>query len=155
MQLYGSLADIRDGKLMFKPNLKANLDDADHVSESIKRTIDGYIASQGIEAPLEAPYQPVWEPGPPTLSLDYRENNITSVLWCIGFRTNFRWMHVPVFDGGGKPVHTRGVTQQPGLYFLGLPWLYSWGSGRMSGVARDAGYLAEHIVKAESLKTAA
>jgi putative flavoprotein involved in K+ transport len=39
----------------------------------------------------------------------------------------------------------RGVTPVPGVYFLGLPWLYTWGSGRFSGVARDAEYLAEHI----------
>jgi putative flavoprotein involved in K+ transport len=51
----------------------------------------------------------------------------------------------PVFNGRGLPVHHRGVTQQPGLYFLGLPWLFTWGSGRFSGVARDALYLAEQI----------
>nr|MBA3731062.1 FAD-dependent oxidoreductase [Gammaproteobacteria bacterium] len=39
----------------------------------------------------------------------------------------------------------RGVTREPGLYFLGLPWLYTWGSGRFSGIARDAGYLVERI----------
>jgi putative flavoprotein involved in K+ transport len=155
MQLYGSLAGIRDGQFIFKPDLKANLDEADNVSESIKRSIDGFIASQSIAAPVEPPYQPIWQPESPTLSIDYRTKNITSVLWCIGFRTNFRWVHVPVFDGGGKPVHTRGVTQQPGLYFLGLPWLYSWGSGRMSGVSRDAAYLAEKIIQSREIQNAA
>jgi putative flavoprotein involved in K+ transport len=52
-------------------------------------------------------------------------------------------------------VHERGVTQAPGLYFLGLPWLYSWGSGRMSGVSRDAAYLAEKIIEAQALQVAA
>jgi putative flavoprotein involved in K+ transport len=50
-----------------------------------------------------------------------------------------------VFDGKGYPGHQRGVTEVRGLYFLGLPWLYTWGSGRFSGIARDAGYLAECI----------
>ena len=50
-----------------------------------------------------------------------------------------------MFNGRGEPVHLRGVTQQAGLYFLGLPWLHTWGSGRFSGVARDARYLAEQI----------
>jgi len=54
-------------------------------------------------------------------------------------------VQAPVFNGRGHPVHQRGVTGQPGLYFLGLPWLYTWGSGRFSGVARDAMYLAEQI----------
>jgi putative flavoprotein involved in K+ transport len=52
---------------------------------------------------------------------------------------------VPVFTGRGAPTHTRGVTSSPGLYFLGLPWQWTWGSGRFSGVGRDAEYLAERI----------
>lgn len=45
----------------------------------------------------------------------------------------------------GYPNHERGVTAVPGLYFLGLPWQYPWGSGRFSGIARDAAYLRERI----------
>jgi putative flavoprotein involved in K+ transport len=155
MHLYGSLAGIRDGKLSFKPNLQKNLDEADNVSESIKRSIDAFIAKQNIVAPVEPPYQPAWQPGAPVGEIDYRAANISSVLWCIGFRTNFRWISVPVFDGHGRPVHERGVSRQPGLYFLGLPWLHSWGSARMSGVSRDAAYLAERIDQALSHKEAA
>ena len=55
------------------------------------------------------------------------------------------WVDVPVFTGRGAPTHTRGVTSSPGLYFLGLPWQWTWGSGRFSGVGRDAEYLAERI----------
>jgi putative flavoprotein involved in K+ transport len=51
-----------------------------------------------------------------------------------------------VFDGRGYPTHDRGVTSSPGLYFLGLPWQHTWGSGRLSGVAEDAAYLTERIV---------
>ena len=50
-----------------------------------------------------------------------------------------------VFDGSGFPIHERGVTQSPGLYFLGLPWLYTWGSGRFCGVKDDANFLADII----------
>ena len=63
----------------------------------------------------------------------------------MGYRTDYRWIEVPVFDGKGYPHHQRGVTAVPGIYFLGLPWLYTWGSGRFSGVARDARYLADCI----------
>lgn len=52
---------------------------------------------------------------------------------------------MPVFDGLGYPSHHRGVTSIKGLYFLGLPWLYTWGSGRFSGIARDAEYLCNYI----------
>jgi len=67
------------------------------------------------------------------------------VIWCIGFQPDFSWLEAPVFNGRGHPVHVRGVTAQAGLYFLGLPWLHTWGSGRFSGVARDALFLAEQI----------
>ena len=77
--------------------------------------------------------------------LDYRAAGITSIVWCIGFRTDYSWIDLPLFNGRGHPSHVRGVTPVPGVYFLGLPWLYTWGSGRFSGVARDAEYLAEHI----------
>jgi putative flavoprotein involved in K+ transport len=68
-----------------------------------------------------------------------------TVIWSTGFAANFRWIELAAFDGKGYPTHQRGVTTVPGLYFLGLPWLYTWGSGRFSGIARDAGYIADHI----------
>ena len=147
MQLYGSLKDVIGDNLEFKPNLKHNLDRADDVAESIKRTIDEYIDRQNINAPIEPEYQPVWQPATEVLELDYQKNNITAVVWCIGYKTNFSWVNVPVFDGKGYPNHDRGVTSASGLYFLGLPWLYTWGSGRFSGIARDAEYLSDYIAK--------
>ena len=147
MQLYGSLKDVLGDNLEFKPNLKHNLDRADDVAESIKRTIDEYIERNNINAPIEPEYQPVWQPETEVLELDYKEHNITSVVWCIGYKTNFSWVDVPVFDGKGYPSHDRGVTSVRGLYFLGLPWLYTWGSGRFSGIARDAEYLSDYIAK--------
>ena len=145
MQLYGSLKNIRGDNLEFKPNLKHNLDRADEVYESIKRTIDEYIAKKGIAAPAEPPYRPVWQPEAEITQLDCKQVNITSVIWCIGYQTDFTWVKVPVFDGLGYPNHDRGVTSVSGLYFLGLPWLYTWGSGRFSGIARDAQYLSDYI----------
>jgi putative flavoprotein involved in K+ transport len=145
MRLYGRLAGIEQGELRFEPDLCGNLDAADAVSESIKRSIDAFIAKAGIAAPVEAPYVPVWQPQEETASLDYRAADIRSIVWSIGFRTDFRWIEAPVFDGRGAPAHRRGVTREEGLYFLGLQWLHSWGSGRFSGVARDAAFLADRI----------
>lgn len=145
MQLYGSLKNIRGKYLEFKPNLKENLDRADEVAASIKRTIDKYIAQNLISAPTEPPYQPVWQPETEITKLDYKQANIGTVIWCIGFQTDFSWIEVPVFDGLGYPHHNRGVTTVRGLYFLGLPWLYTWGSARFSGIARDARYICDRI----------
>ncbi|MBE9179949.1 MSMEG_0569 family flavin-dependent oxidoreductase [Oculatella sp. LEGE 06141] len=145
MQLHGKLKDIRGGKLEFVSNLKHNLDQADAVAESIKKTIDSFIEKNQIQAPTEPPYQPVWQPEAEMLSLDYEQADIGAVVWCTGYQPDFSWVEIPVFDGKGYPGHDRGVTEVWGLYFLGLPWLYTWGSGRFSGIARDASYLADHI----------
>jgi len=145
MKLFGKLKQISGSRLEFQPNLKQNLDQADAVAESIKRTIDQFIEKNQIQAPTEAPYHPAWEPIEEPLSLDYEAANIGTVIWCTGYETDFRWIEIPVFDGKRYPGHQRGITDIAGLYFLGLPWLYTWGSGRFSGIARDATYLADYI----------
>lgn len=145
MQLYGRADGFENGRLLIREGLARHLDSADAVSESIKRSIDGFIAKSGIAAPEEPAYQPPWHPQQEHRSLDLQAAGITGIVWCIGFRSNFRWIEVPVFTGRGMPSHYRGVTAVHGLYFLGLPWQHSWGSGRFSGVSRDAGYLAERV----------
>jgi len=146
MRLHGRLIGVRDGCLELAPDLRQNLDQADAVAESIKTTIDKMIAERGIEAPIEARYVPAWEPGPSdeVRRLDLAAAGITAVIWSTGYRADYRWIEVPIFDGRGYPVHRRGVTTAPGLYFVGLPWQHTWGSGRFSGVAVDA----EHVVEA-------
>jgi putative flavoprotein involved in K+ transport len=145
MQLYGRLKTISGSHLEFWDDLKQNLDRADAVANNIKKSIDGFIEKNQIQAPTEPPYKPVWEPEEAVLKLDYEKANIGAVVWSTGYQPDFSWIEVPVFDGKGYPGHDRGVTGVQGLYFLGLPWLYTWGSGRFSGIARDATYLADYI----------
>jgi putative flavoprotein involved in K+ transport len=145
MRLYGRLTGVRRTALQFAPDLEHNLDHADAVSESIKDSIDRYIDTHRIDAPLEPRYTPVWRPDRETTQLDLHDTGISAVIWCTGFGRDDRWIEVPVFDGRGYPTHDRGVTSSPGLYFLGLPWQHTWGSGRLSGVAEDAAYLAHRI----------
>ncbi|MFI5897536.1 MSMEG_0569 family flavin-dependent oxidoreductase [Actinoplanes sp. NPDC051513] len=148
MRLYGRLTSVDGSAVTFGGDLKANLDNADAVAEGIKDAIDGYIAAVGIRAPAEDRYVPVWEPAGRATTNDMAAEGITAVVWGTGFHRDHRWVEVPVFDGRGYPTHDRGVTSCPGLYFLGLPWQYTWGSGRFAGVAQDAGYLIERITAA-------
>ena len=147
MRLYGILKDLDGETLTFEPTLRAALDEADRVYNGINSTIDKYIAENRIDAPPPSTYVPVWQPGDEVLSLDLVAAGITSIIWCIGFQPDFRWLDAPVFNGAGHPKHHRGITTHPGLYFLGLPWLHTWGSGRFSGVARDAAHIASSIEK--------
>jgi len=145
MELYGRLLDVSGDRLLLDDDLALCLDQADQVSESIKTSIDGFIAKKAIAAPQEDRYRPVWVPREERPEFDFRAAGVTSIVWCIGFRSDYGWVDLPVFNGRGQPSHVRGVAPVSGVYFLGLPWLYTWGSGRFSGVARDAEYLAEHI----------
>lgn len=154
MQLHGSLKNISGSTMEFRENLQHNLDQADGVAESIKKTIDGFIDKNGIEAPIDPPHTPVWHPTESALSMDYKAANIKTVIWCIGYGMDFSWIEIPAFDGTGYPGHKRGVSRAWGLYFLGLPWLHTWGSGRFSGIARDATYLADSIVARQQVRQA-
>jgi putative flavoprotein involved in K+ transport len=86
------------------------------------------------------------EGGKPRLE-DGQVLDVTNVVWCTGFGHDFGWIHLPVFDHSGYPLHARGVVaSQPGLYFLGLPFLYGVTSALIGGVGRDAEYVADHMI---------
>ena len=73
-----------------------------------------------------------------------------SIVWATGFRSDWSWIAVPELVGDdGYPRYTRGVCDADGIYVLGLPWLWTWGSGRFAGIARDA----EHVVAAIAGRT--
>ena len=146
MRLYGALTDAQDTGLTFAPTLTRSLDAADAVYTSIRGDIDRFIEREGIDAPVEDPYVPPWAPESDPTSLDLAAEGITSIVWAIGYRPDYRWLRVGVFDGTGRPTHTRGVTSVPGLFFVGLPWMHTWGSGRFLGVAQDAEHVARCIV---------
>ncbi|WP_327000614.1 MSMEG_0569 family flavin-dependent oxidoreductase [Dactylosporangium sp. NBC_01737] len=150
MQLYGRLREITATTIDFAGDLAANLDNADAVAEGIKDAIDRWITTNGIDAPAEDRYVPVWHPPAGERVLDAAR--LAAVVWATGFHRDHRWIRVPVFDGRGYPTHERGATSCPGLYFLGLPWQWTWGSGRFAGIARDAAHLADKITEVRRLR---
>ena len=147
MKLYGRLEDVENGALKFGNDLVTNLDNADRVYNGICGLIDDHIAREVIEAPAGAHYEPVWHPSAVPTELDLASSNVRSIIWTTGFRSDWSWVELPMFDGAGYPTHKRGITSVDGAYVLGLPWLHTWGSGRFVGVGRDAEYVAEAIVQ--------
>jgi putative flavoprotein involved in K+ transport len=145
MVLHGRLTGIEAGGFRFAADLTANLDAADEVYNGINGLIDEYIAGAGLSVPIgPSRYHPLWAPTTatgPELAVD----DVAAVVWATGFTRDYGWLHAGVFDGAGHPQHRRGVTAVPGLYFLGLPWLHTWGSGRFAGIAPDAAHLADRI----------
>ena len=148
MQLLGRFADFKDGTLHFQPNLKQNLDSADATYNRINASIDAYIENNAIETVEPASiYMPVWQPEAEQTEVDLQAANITSIIWCIGFRPDYSWIDLEIFAANGYPKHDRGITVDHDVSFIGLPWLYTWGSGRFLGIDQDAQYLSEHIIQ--------
>jgi putative flavoprotein involved in K+ transport len=72
--------------------------------------------------------------------------DVSSVIWCTGYRNDFGWIDLPAFDDDGEPVHDRGVVESiPGLYFLGLEFLYAEASATLPGIGRDARYVTKRM----------
>ncbi len=157
MVLHGRLREVQDGVLRFSADLPENLDAADATADRIKDTIDRWIDAQGIEAPGEPRYTPVWQPhGNGSAPLDLTSAGIRSVVWATGFASDWSWVSLPWLDAAGYPTHGRGVgSRVPGTYLLGLPWLYTWGSGRFAGIQIDAEHVAEAIAQQARRRAAA
>ncbi len=116
-----------------------------------KKSVDDYVAKTGVNAPKEnQPVAAAAEPkevSNPILELDLKAAGITSIVWATGFRYDFDWVKLPICGDAGEPIHRRGVTSLPGIYFLGMRWLYKRRSHFMlkGGPAEDAAHIAEHI----------
>lgn len=149
MGLHGRALGVRDGEVLFDDTVSEKLDYADSVAESIKNDIDAYIDREGIAAPVERRYEPLWTPekDPGPFPLD----KIGSVIWANGFKPDWNWLgELPVLDSQGLPSHHRGETDVTGFFFIGLPWMHTWGSGRFLGVAEDARYVVAQLIDQKS-----
>ena len=76
---------------------------------------------------------------------DGRERDVDAVIWATGYRSDYSWIDLPVFDQDGRVLHRRGVTDYPGLFFLGLTWQYTRGSALLGWVKDDAEFIAGRI----------
>jgi putative flavoprotein involved in K+ transport len=150
--LLGRLKAVKGGTLALAPDLEDNLTKGDESLANFKKSVDDYIAKHKLDvpeesAPANSPPELKGRSSAPILELDLRAAGITSIIWATGFGNDYDWLKLPLLDERGEPMHERGVTQFPGIYFLGLRWLYKRKSGFLSfgGPAEDAAYLAERI----------
>jgi putative flavoprotein involved in K+ transport len=147
--LTGLAGPFADGVMHFAPDLRTNVDNGDANYLSMLDEADAYIARNGLDLP-EEPQARDFLPDPDCLSdplreLDLLAAGVTSIVWATGFAFDYGWLQVDAFDERGKPVHQRGVSTEPGIYFLGLPWQSRRGSSFIWGVWHDAKYLADQI----------
>ena len=149
MTLLGRAERFSDGVMAFAPDLADNIAMGDAGFLTVLNDADAYVARSGLNLP-EEPDARIFAPDPdcvtmPILQLDLAEAGITTIVWATGYGLDYRWLQVDAFDSDGNPDHHRGVSREPGVYFLGLPWLSRRGSSFIWGVWHDARYLAHHI----------
>ena len=149
LTLVGRTESCKDGVMQFATDLADNIAQGNANTLSVLDEADAYVARNGLDLPQEPEARKVG-PDPqcvtdPILQLNLAGAGITSVIWATGFAVDYSWLKVDAFDEAGKPKHERGVSAEPGIYFLGLPWLSRRGSSFIWGVWHDARYLADQI----------
>lgn len=149
MTLVGRTQSYRDGVMTFADDVGRNIAAGDANYLGMLDAADAYVARTGIDLPPE-PQARDFLPEPdcvanPLRALDLAKAGITSIIWATGFVRDYSWLKVDAFDDASVPKHQRGVSVEPGVFFLGLPWQSRRGSSFIWGVWHDAKHLADHI----------
>jgi len=149
MILVGRTEAHKDGALTFAGDLADNVARGDANYLSLLDEADAYVANNGLDLPEEPEAREIG-PDPTCLTNPIRELNlakagVTSIIWATGYSVDYSWLELDIFDASGKPKHKRGVSIEPGVYFLGLPWQTRRGSSFIWGVWHDAKFLADRI----------
>lgn len=149
MVLLGRTGDYANGRLSILGDLQDNIAHGDRNYFSVLDEADAYVARHKLDLPEEPEARETW-PDPESLTdpiweLDLAKAGITSIVWATGFALDFNWLKVGAFDQQGRPDHLRGISKEPGVYFLGLPWQSRRGSTFIWGVWHDAKFIADHI----------
>jgi putative flavoprotein involved in K+ transport len=149
MTLLGHVQAAHDKQVFLAPDLEENLAKADAFAAQITQGIDEYITKTGMEVDAKSMTGGAASKGAtptePLLTLDLQSAGISTIIWASGYKFDFGWVHIPVFDQAGNPVHRRGITDYRGLYFLGLHWLYKTKSALLFGIGEDAEFIASAI----------
>ncbi|UTY46777.1 flavin-containing monooxygenase [Sinorhizobium fredii] len=148
--LLGRFMGIENDSLIFGDNLDEHMRFADESSADVKRFIDDYIRRARLNAPPaeDDPAEMIAPrlPNPPIHSIELATSGIRSVIWCTGFRGDFRWIKIPeTIDDDGQPIHQNGIGFVPGLYFSGLDFASTRKSGTIPGIAEEAARLVNHL----------
>jgi putative flavoprotein involved in K+ transport len=147
--LVGLTKSYKDGVLSFAPDLAQNIARGDANLMALLDEADAYVARNALDLPEERDAREL-DPDPecvtnPILELDLAKAGITAIVWATGYTVDYSWLKVDAFDERGRPKHQRGVSTEPGIYFLGLPWQSRRGSSFIWGVWHDAKHLADRI----------
>jgi putative flavoprotein involved in K+ transport len=147
--LLGHVQAAQGKQLLLAPDLEENLAKADAFAAQVTHGIDEYITKTGMEVAASSTTREALSndatPTDPLLTLDLQLAGVSTIIWASGYKLDLGWVHIPVLDQAGFPVHRRGITDYRGLYFLGLHWLYKTKSALLFGAGEDAAFIATAI----------
>jgi putative flavoprotein involved in K+ transport len=144
--LLGHMQAAQGSKITLAPDLKDSLAKVDKFEADLLKRIDDYIEKNGLDVPRETlPELRDGYDAAVITDLDVQAAGVTSVIWATGYKFDFGLVRLPVLDGDGYPIQKRGITDYPGLYFVGLPWLHTAKSGLLFGVRDDAAAIVADI----------
>jgi putative flavoprotein involved in K+ transport len=147
--LVGVTQSFSGTTVSFQDDLLENLNRGDQNHLDLLDAADAYIARNGLDLPLDPEARRRFaDPDcvrQPLRQLDLATAGVSTIIWATGYATDYRWLQVDAFDAKGKPAHQRGVSREPGVYFVGLPWLSRRGSAFIWGVWHDAKHIADHV----------
>jgi len=149
--LLGHLKDVEKSKVFLTPDLHKSLAMVDQTESEVVKMIDQYIRELKLNLPEEE--LPELEDGYKQAlieELDLKAENIKTIIWAGGYDWDFSFVKVPVFDSDRFPIQHNGVTNSPGLCFVGLPWMPSEGTGFLVGISEGAKNVADYIAETRS-----
>jgi len=145
--LLGHMKSAQDNKVTLVPDLRENLAKVDQFVADLKQNIDKLIVEQKIDAE-EAPTNSEMKDGYEAEiieELDLKAEGIKTIIWATGYKFDFSWVSFPILDQDDYPIQDRGISEYPGLYFLGLHFMHNRKSGTLWGVGEYADHIAKDI----------
>ena len=143
-KLHGRFLGIDGRRVLFENDLDASIEFGATFERDLCRRCDDHADAVGLDLPQHPLRTRKATPAPET-EITLKRGGINTVLWAGGFRPAFGWIDIAVFDEMGFPRARRGVTEIPGLAFVGLPWLHTRKSPLLLGVGEDAAHVADAI----------
>ena len=147
IHLHSKVLGIKEGCFRMSGKLAENLNGIDKFCHDELAGIDRFIEENKLDDPKEEIVPVDWAPESEEDFFDPVGSGVSTVIYATGFHFDFTWIDLPIFDERGYPRYSRGVTEIPGLYFCGLHWMQTQGSGLFYGVGEDAEYVVSHLTK--------
>lgn len=147
VQLVGRLAGLRDTTALFSGSLENQCALSDLKMNRLLNTVDEWATEVGMDGtvPDLHRFEPTVYPEKPPLMIDLAKEGINSIVWATGYKPDYSWLELDIFDRKGRVRHDGGVVDAPGVYLMGQQFLRRRKSSLIDGAADDAQDLSGHL----------